>query len=161
MLSSLANKFQLKIQTTLKKILNILKKVLKILKKILKIQTTLKKIQTTLKENFETIDNTKENINNIIEFGGGLMMVFDENDNVKSLLEEFLSTVWDKVNAIEESQDTFSKVPKNGIFRIFLQSLFLVCCQQHRNSSSRQLVQQLLLTHFFVSLIFEGGRGGG
>ena len=76
-----------------------------------------------MKENFETLDNTKENINNIIEFGGGLMMVFDENveiletksenlDNVKSFLEEILSTVWDKVNAIEESQDTFSKVPK-------------------------------------------------
>ena len=63
------------------------------------------------------------------------MMVFDENveilgtksenlDNVKSLLEEILSTVWDKVNAIEENEDIFHKVKGNGIFRFFYNLYF-------------------------------------
>lgn len=67
-------------------------------------------------------------------------MVFDENveilgtksenlDNVKSLLEEILSTVWDKVKANKENEDTFGKVPKKWHIQNFLQSLFLVCCQ--------------------------------
>ena len=69
------------------------------------------------------------------------MMVFDENveilgtksenlDNVKSLLEEILSTVWDKVNDNEENQDTFGKVPKKwhiqNFFTVFIFSVLSI-----------------------------------